>query len=74
VQGIFPLRIANAGVRLTTAKVYSPSGQPISRYGVQPDVIVRATAKPVDGEATPVGHDPVLAAGIEVARQGLAQR
>ena len=36
VQGIFPLGLAGAGVRLTTAKFYSPSGKPISKVGVQP--------------------------------------
>lgn len=68
VQGIFPLRIAKTGVRLTTAKFYSPSGQAISDNGVQPDVAVRNT-KPSDASA-----DPVLSAGIEVARQQLARR
>ena len=41
VQGIFPLDESNAGVRLTTAKFYSPNGQPYSRVGVEPDIAVR---------------------------------
>ena len=38
VQGIFPLDESNSGVRLTTAKFYSPNGKPYSRVGVEPDV------------------------------------
>lgn len=69
VQGIFPLRTAKTGVRLTTAKFYSPKGTPISNKGVTPDYVVRnSNANSSDGE------DPVLNAGIEVARQRLAQR
>ncbi len=81
VQGIFPLSVTNAGVRLTTAKFYSPSGQAISHRGVEPDVVVKATdqivaAKPVDG-LLPVAqqdHDPALTTSIEIARKQLAQR
>ena len=64
VQGIFPLSLAGSGVRLTTAKFYSPSGQPISHVGVTPDIVVQKTAKPVDGQDLRLsadGGDPVLA-------------
>jgi carboxyl-terminal processing protease len=76
VQGIFPLNVTKAGVRLTTAKFYSPSGQPIAQRGVFPDLEVRTAAKPV---ATPVkiggeADDPTLKAGLQVARQQLSQR
>lgn len=75
VQGIFPLNISNAGVRLTTAKFYSPSGQAISHQGVQPDVVVRTTAKPTTGDTNPtVETDAILNAGLQVARQQLSQR
>ena len=70
VQGIFPLRIAESGVRLTTAKFYSPSGHPISRRGVQPDIVVRRRS----GNQTDTQDDAVLSAGIEAARQQVAQR
>ena len=33
VQGIFPLSVSGGGVRLTTAKFYSPTGKPISQVG-----------------------------------------
>ncbi len=47
IQGIFPLGVGNAGLRLTTAKFYAPSGYPYSGIGVEPHVVVRRVAKPV---------------------------
>ena len=38
VQGIFPLGKSGAGARLTTAKFYSPLGNPISNVGITPDI------------------------------------
>lgn len=81
VQGIFPLGVANAGVRLTTAKFYSPSGQAISQRGVTPDVVVEAedqtvVAKPID-DLLPIAEqhrDPALTASLRIARQQLTQR
>lgn len=81
VQGIFPLTMANAGVRLTTAKFYSPSGHPISRRGVNPDIVVAPTdrqvvAKPTDDQLPIIDdqRDTILAAAMQVARQQLSQR
>ena len=84
VQGIFPLAAANVGVRLTTAKWYTPSGQAISGAGVMPDVVVPAApsgqrtiaARPVDGAipATPAQDDPILRAGMDEARSQLMAR
>ncbi len=76
VQGIFPLSFAGSGVRLTTAKFFSPSGRPISKRGVTPDIVVREVAKPVGEGAAEVGEkeDPILRAGIEAARRQLASR
>lgn len=74
VQGIFPLETAGTGLRLTTAKFFSPNGRAISRNGVIPNVNVRVTAKPaLDGNQY-VGdiapqHDPVMDAGLVAARQ-----
>jgi carboxyl-terminal processing protease len=75
VQGIFPLASAELGVRLTTAKWYTPSGQAISGQGVAPDIAVRTAAKPVDG-AAPVSTaaDAILNAGLQVARTQVTQR
>ncbi len=75
VQGIFPLNVARSGVRLTTAKFYSPNGTPISNRGVQPDVVVRTVAKPVaDNVEKAEPDDVVLNAGMQVARRQLSQR
>ena len=76
VQGIFPLNSSNAGVRLTTAKFYSPSGHPYSRVGVQPDVLVHQVAKPVDAAPKTPGtkQDPILATALQTARQLVGRR
>ncbi|MEN6407154.1 MAG: S41 family peptidase [Thermoguttaceae bacterium] len=71
VQGIFPLDDSTAGVRLTTAKFYSPTGRPYSRIGVEPDVLARPTrtaARPIDGQL-PAGGDAMLNAALQAARQ-----
>lgn len=80
VQSIFQLSNGGAGVRLTTAKFYSPLGKPFSRVGVEPEVQVHAVAKPVDGRVMlPVSdrsgdEDAILDAGIQAARRQVAQR
>jgi carboxyl-terminal processing protease len=84
VQGIFPLSAANVGIRLTTAKWYTPSGQAISGMGIKPDVLVRATSpsgdsavevlKPVDGTAKAANADPILEAGLQMARAQTSSR
>ncbi len=71
VQGIFPLEGTNAGLRLTTAKFYSPTGKPYSHVGVEPDVVVRQAAKPIDGQiaTTPnSADDQTLATAMSVIR------
>jgi carboxyl-terminal processing protease len=74
VQKIIPLDESNAGVKLTTAKFYSPSGRPVSGVGVTPDVVVppvRMVAKPIDGKL-PASEDAMLTAALQAAR-GLTQ-
>jgi len=75
VQGIFPLAPGTAGIRLTTAKFYSPAGHPFSRVGVEPDMKVREVSKPVDGSSGEMAglNDAVLEAAVRNARK-LAQR
>jgi carboxyl-terminal processing protease len=76
VQGIFQLGATGAGLRLTTAKFYSPNGLPISNVGVKPDVVVQNAARPTpDGSfvATDAG-DAVLDAAVQKARERLAAR
>lgn len=75
VQGIFPLNTGGAGLRLTTAKFFSPVGKPYSGVGVEPHIIVRQAAKPVAGAvANAADPDPILAAALQVAAHPLAQR
>jgi carboxyl-terminal processing protease len=80
VQSIFSLRSAPAGLKLTTAKFYSPLNRPYSEQGVSPDLPVqtRVAARPVEGmgdaaplEESVVGDpklDAVLAAAIRAAK------
>lgn len=71
VQSIFALRSAPTGLKLTTAKFYSPLNRPYSEQGVEPDLLVRVTGKPGSGgsakrDGTTESHfgdplnDPVL--------------
>jgi carboxyl-terminal processing protease len=68
VQGIFPLDGTNAGIRLTTAKFYSPTGKPYSHVGVVPDREVHQVAKPIEGKTASMPNDAMLNAALEVAR------
>jgi carboxyl-terminal processing protease len=68
VQGIFPLS-ASGGVRLTTAKFYSPLGKPISEVGVPADEVLHQAAK-FDPELA-LGEDQGLRVGIQTARHAL---
>ncbi|WP_347243598.1 S41 family peptidase [Thermogutta sp.] len=49
IQGIFPLTISGAGLRLTTARFFSPRGQPYAGRGVIPDIRVQVAARPLAG-------------------------
>jgi carboxyl-terminal processing protease len=81
VQGIFPLSSSGVGVRLTTAKWYTPAGQPISGNGVTPDIAVRTAAKPVSASELSVAantepaprEDAILKAGLQVSRASLSK-
>jgi carboxyl-terminal processing protease len=81
VQSIFSLRSAPAGLKLTTAKFYSPRNRPYSEQGVSPDIpiTVRSAAKPA-GPASAVredfqlgdpDRDTVLATAIRTAKERL---
>lgn len=52
VQGIFAIDAISAGLRLTTAKFYSPKGRPYSNQGVEPHQVVQTSLKPVAADAT----------------------
>ena len=70
VQGIFPLNVSGGGVRLTTAKFYSPTGQAISEVGVNADYEVVQQGK-VNSDSSDEfeDNDAGLRMGIEVARR-----
>jgi carboxyl-terminal processing protease len=75
VQGIFPLSVAGAGVRLTTARFYSPSGRPISHVGIEPNIVVREVARASDSVAIhELSGDSVLGAGVQAARRQTDER
>lgn len=72
VQSIFSLSRQNAGLRLTTAKFYSPLGHPYSKVGVAPHVTVQQVAKPVAGGGLKLlntQEDQVVVEAIRVARE-----
>jgi carboxyl-terminal processing protease len=75
VQGIFPLSNTSAGIRLTTARFYSPSGRAISNTGITPDVLVQVTKRPTSTGSTSLADrlDPVLDAGLDILRESLAK-
>ena len=77
VQGIFPLSSHRSGIRLTTARFFTPKGHPISGRGVIPhqsipDQLTRvkpsiaAVAVDADGR-----FDPVLATAIDLSARQL---
>ncbi len=72
VQGIFPLNVSGGGVRLTTAKFYSPKGKPISEIGVKADVLVHETAKSASSQLAT--SDAGLRIGIQTAQRSMEQR
>lgn len=72
VQGIFPLSVSGGGLRLTTAKFYSPTGQPISQIGVKADITVHETARA--GVEDQANSDVGLRVGIQTARRTMEQR
>ncbi|MEX2168143.1 MAG: S41 family peptidase [Pirellulales bacterium] len=75
VQGIFPLGNNGGGVRLTTASFYSPNGSPISKVGVQPDIVVRRATSDAEGryETTYRGPQPAEAGERTAAQPDLPQ-
>ena len=73
VQGIFPLNVSGGGVRLTTAKFYSPTGKAINQIGVAADVELHDAAKPGNGTLD-LESDHGLRVGIRTARRELDQR
>jgi carboxyl-terminal processing protease len=74
IQGIFPLEVGGVGMRLTTAKFFSPKGLPYSHVGVDPDMQVQAVARPAAGVFVAQASDPFIDAAVEAARRSVAAR
>ncbi len=77
VQGIFQLHDTLAGIRLTTAKFYSPTGRPYSWVGVEPHVAVHTAARPTDDgriEVQTPATDETLAAAVQTAQRFVRPR
>jgi len=74
IQGIFPLETAGVGMRLTTARFYSPNGLPYSGVGVEPHLAVHTVARPAGGVSlvatgANAAGDPFFDAAVEAARR-----
>ena len=69
VQGIFSLNSSEGGVRLTTAKFFTPTGRKISHNGVMPSVLAHTVAKQPQQSDTreKQNEDHALKMAIEVA-------
>jgi carboxyl-terminal processing protease len=65
VQTLFPLQSVSAGLRLTTAKFYSPTGREMSGAGVEPDIPVSGAPSGLNDPRS----DRALQTAVEVARR-----
>ena len=72
VQSIYPMKAAPSGLKLTTARFYSPLDRPYTQ-GVTPNIITRQVARPNGEGQVPgqPGEDFVLKAAVEHARTKL---
>lgn len=80
VQSIFPLR-EQTGLRVTTAKFYSPHGHTLGKIGVRPDVVIDLAegkgtrrAGQRGGNDPTEASDPDIEAGVNVLRRQMASR
>lgn len=77
VQSIFPARFST-GLRLTTAKFYSPGGHTWGKIGVEPDVLVdKSTTHSVAYRGTTTSElntDSDIIKGLDVLRSQIARR
>jgi carboxyl-terminal processing protease len=63
IQRVDKLKTAPlAGIRMTVAKFYAPSGRPYSGTGVTPDIVIRPEV------SMEIGQDAQLQAALDVAR------
>lgn len=67
VQSIFPLQGANTGLRLTTARFFSPKGRAFQGIGVEPDIVITRPTGEL-GETTPAPRKPDRASDPQLAQ------
>lgn len=77
VQSILPLR-DGTGLRLTTAKFYSPEGRNLAKVGVRPHVTVKRTDDPSSRRSyfrndARIQDDPDIARGLQELTKRLSQ-
>lgn len=76
VQSIFPIQ-RSVGLRLTTAKFYSPAGKTLGKIGVRPDVEVELSDHVVlhrGPMANSLEDDPDIRKALDVAREQVKGR
>ena len=76
VQSIFP-GSSGTGLRLTTAKFYSPNGHTLGKIGVKPDVLVELPSegdKPRFKKPVDLASDPDVSKALEVITEQFAAR
>ena len=76
VQSIFPLR-ESTGLRLTTAKFYSPRGRTLGKIGVKPDVAVKlSSTHRVNYRSSKVNveDDADIRAALQILRRQITRR
>ena len=66
IESVFRLRTRKVAVRMTTGLAYRPKGGVIDGVGVEPDLVVRTSAKPVQLGFREQGDDQVLARARQV--------
>ena len=68
VQSIFPVS-QESGLRLTTAKFYSPNGHTLGKIGVEPDMVVEREEGPLRVRENTIDSDPDVMKAIDVLRE-----
>ncbi|QDT66553.1 S41 family peptidase [Calycomorphotria hydatis] len=70
VQSILPVR-GQTGLRLTTAKFYSPKGHTLGKIGVKPDVVVDKVERQDVAFRGGIADDPANSEEVRTAREAL---
>ena len=64
MQSVYPLP-DGAGLKVTTARYFTPKGRNIDRTGIVPDIVV---AEPPDAKRGDPAADPQLARALDALR------